>query len=333
MMRAVEVADGSLRYCERPVPSLRPGEVLIEVHAAGLNQADLHQTRGAYKLPPEVSDLPGLEVSGLIIALGAGVTEWRIGDRVCALLAGGGYAEYAAVSAGQCLPLPAGLSFAEGAALPEVAFTCWGAIVEQGRLAEGETILIHGGGSGIGTFAIQLSRLLGAQVIATAGSPDKCARCREMGADLAIDYRSEDFVPAVLEATGGRGCNVVLDIVAGDYVARNMQAMAHGGRHVTIGVMGGAHEATISMNLMLARSLTLTASTLRWRSVEEKRRLRDALLQRAWPWVLEGKIRAVVHSIHPLAEAGKGTRWNAAANGRYGSASVSKNTAAALHSR
>jgi len=307
-MRAVEIVRSGecarLQIADRKVPVPDRGEVLMRVRAAGVNRGDLYQTRGEYSAPPGASDIPGLEVAGEIAALGEGVSGWQVGERIGALLAGGGYAEFAVAPEGQCLSVPAGLSMVEAAALPEVAFTCWTTIVEQGRLAQGETILIHGGGSGIGTFAIQLARMLGAQVIVTAGSDEKCVRCLELGAHRAINYRSEDFVPAVMAATDSKGCHVVLDMVAGDYVARNIGVLAARGRHVTIGVMGGTHSATIPMNLVLSRQLTLSGSTLRGRSADEKRRLRDELLRRVWPWVGAGRIRAVIHATYALEEAG-----------------------------
>lgn len=296
-------ADARLAVVERPVPTPGEGEVLVRVHAAGLNRGDLYQASGEWKPQPGTSDVLGLEVAGTVVGVGPGVTGWRAGDRVCALLSGGGYAGYAVAPEGQCLPLPDGLSMVEGASLPETAFTCWMTLAMQARLAEGETVLVHGGGSGIGTFAMQLARCLGARVLVTAGSEAKRERCRCLGADVAIDYRGDGFVESVLEATGGRGFDVVLDMVAGDMIARNVAVMAPYGRHVTIGVMGGAHEARVPVNRMLAGNLTLSASTLRGRTLEQKRAIRDDLLQMAWPWVCDGRIRPVVDSVFPLAAA------------------------------
>ena len=308
MMDAIEVVDGALALARRPVPVPSAGEVLIRVAAAGLNRGDLYQRDGAYPPPPGVTDIPGLEVAGTIVGYGPGVSEWAVGDGVCALLAGGGYAAYAIAPEGQCLPLPVGLSMAEAAALPEAVITCWATLVEQGRLAADETVLIHGGASGIGTPAIQLAKLLGARVIVTAGSDDKCDACRALGADVAINYRREDFVVAALAATEGSGCDLVLDMVAGEYVGRDMAAMAFRGRHVTIGTMGGVHASTIPMNVMLRNQLVLTASTLRGRSLTEKRELRDQVARHVWPWVLARRLQPVVHARYPLAAAAEAQR-------------------------
>ncbi len=293
---------GALRIAERAVPAPSCGEVLIRVEAAGLNRGDIMQRIGLYPPPPGASDIPGLEVAGIVAALGEGVDDWNIGDRVCAIMAGGGYAEYATAPAVQCLPLPASLSMIEGAALPETLFTCWTNLVEDGRLVAGETVLLHGGASGIGVTGIQLAKLLGARVFVTAGSPEKCAACISLGAELAIDYREEDFVAEVARATGGRGVDLVLDIVGGDYVARSLAALAPCGRYVVIGLMKSV-DATISLGPILQKRLTLTGSTLRGRSAEEKGRIRDAVLERVWPSVATREIRAVVHASYPLDEA------------------------------
>ena len=306
LMDAVEIAGGALVMARRAVPVPGVGEVLIQVAAAGLNRGDLYQRDSAYPPPPGVTDIPGLEVAGIVVGCGAGVSEWAFGDRVCALLAGGGYAEYAVAPTGQCLSLPAGLSLAEGAALPEASITCWATMVEQGQLVAGETVLIHGGASGIGTTAIQLAKLLGARVIVTAGSDEKCDGCRALGADVAINYRRDDFVARVLAATDGNGCNLVIDMVAGEYVARDMAVMAFRGRHVTIGTMGGSHTSTIPMNVMLRNQLVLTASTLRGRSLAEKRALRDQVRNHVWPWVEARRLRPVLHASFPLVAAAEG---------------------------
>jgi putative PIG3 family NAD(P)H quinone oxidoreductase len=310
-MTAIEIAEfgpaEGLRPVERPVPGPTAGEVLIRVEAAGLNRGDIAQRQGRYPPPPGASDVPGLEVAGRVAALGEGVDDWRLGDRVCALIAGGGYAEYAVAPAAQCLPLPESLTMAQGAALPETLFTCWANIVEDGRLQAGETVLIHGGASGIGTTGIQLAKTLGARVLATAGSAEKCDACRELGADLAINYREEDFVAAVKAATGGRGVDLVLDMMGADYVERSLQALAVGGRYVIIGVMK-TPEAAISVTHLIAKRVTMTGSTLRGRSSAEKGRLRDVIRDRIWPRVATGEIKAVVWRSYPLEDAAAAQR-------------------------
>ncbi len=287
---------------ERPIPEPGPGEVLIRVAAAGVNRPDILQRLGRYAPPPGVSDLPGLEVAGTIERVGPGVTEWSAGDRVCALLAGGGYAEYAVAPAPQCLPVPAGLTSLEAAALPEVMFTVWTNVFERGRLAAGESILVHGGSSGIGTAAIQLAKALGARVFATAGSADKCAACTGLGAERCVNYREADFVSVLRDATGGRGVDVVLDMVGGDYVARDLDLLAPEGRLVQIGLLGGA-KATINLSAIMQKRLTLTGSTLRPRSVEEKGRLARAVQAHVWPLLESGAVRVPVHATFPLADA------------------------------
>jgi len=305
-MRAVEIARPGgpevLTLVERPTPEPGPGAVLIRVEAAGVNRPDLLQRQGNYPPPPGASDIPGLEVAGRIVRLGAGVTSWHEGDAVCALLAGGGYADYAEAPAVQCLPVPRGLSMIEAAALPETIFTCWTNLVDGGRLAACETVLIHGGASGIGTTGIQLAKALGARVFATAGSAAKCAACRELGADLAIDYKTEDFVQAVKAATGGAGVDLVLDMVGGDYVRRNIEILAKGGRHVSIASQAGA-DATIPIFRIMMKRLVLTGSTLRARSPEEKGEIAAALRTRVWPLIESGRIRPRIHAVFPLNEA------------------------------
>lgn len=291
-----------LKPAERPTPRAADGEILIRIAAAGVNRPDLLQRQGNYPPPPGASDIPGLEVAGTVAALGAGVTGWAIGDAVCALLAGGGYAEYAAVPAVQCLPVPAGLSMIEAAALPETLFTCWTNLVDGGRLEAGQTVLIHGGSSGIGTTGIQLAKLLGARVITTAGSAEKCAACRSLGADLAIDYKAEDFVKAVKAATDGRGVDVVLDMVGGDYVRRNIEIMAPGGRHVSIASLGGA-EATIPIFRVMQKRLVLTGSTLRARSPAEKGAIAERLHEAVWPAIAAGRLKPRIHATFPFAQA------------------------------
>jgi putative PIG3 family NAD(P)H quinone oxidoreductase len=287
---------------QRPVPVPGPHEVLIAVRAAGVNRPDVFQRMGRYAPPPGASDLPGLEVAGDVVACGRDVVRWRVGDQVCALLAGGGYAAYAVAPEGQCLPQPAALSPVEAAAIPETFFTVWSNVVERGRLAPGETLLVHGGSSGIGTTAIQMAAHRGATVFATAGTPDKCAACEALGATRAVNYRDDDFVTVIREATGGRGVDVILDMVGGDYVARNLSLLAEDGRLVQIAVLQGA-TATVDASLVMRRRLTFTGSTLRPRSIEEKARLAAALKREVWPLLSAGTIRPQVFATWPLAQA------------------------------
>jgi NADPH:quinone reductase len=305
-MRAVEITEPGgpevLKAATRPVPAPGPGEVLIRVEAAGVNRPDVMQRRGRYDPPPGVSDLPGLEVSGTVAALGEGVAGLAPGDAVCALLAGGGYAEYVVAPAPQVLPRPAGFSAVEAAAVPETFFTVWTNVFERGRLAPGESFLVHGGSSGIGTTAIQLAKAFGARVFATAGSDVKCRACEDLGAERAINYRTEDFAAVVLEATGGRGVDLVLDMVGGDYVQRDMECMAVEGRHVSIAFLNGP-KVTLNLFPMLVKRLTLTGSTLRPRSVEQKGAIAEALRREVWPLLEKGAVKPVVHATFPLAEA------------------------------
>jgi len=306
MMIAIEISTPGgpevLKPVERPTPQPAPGEILIRVEAAGLNRGDLMQRQGYYPPPPGASDIPGLEVAGRVAALGEGVDGWQIGAPVCAILAGGGYAEYAVAPAVQCLPVPHGLSMTEAGGLPETLFTCWTNLIDDGRLAAGETLLIHGGASGIGTTGIQLAKALGATVFVTAGSPEKCSVCRKLGADLAVDYKTEDFVSVIREATGGRGVDVVLDMVGGDYVPRSMDIMARRGRFVSISIMKGT-DATISMVQVLQKRLVLTGSTLRARTPVEKGAIAEAVHQKVWPMITQGKLKPIVHRSFPLAQA------------------------------
>jgi putative PIG3 family NAD(P)H quinone oxidoreductase len=305
-MAAVEIAQPGgpevLRLAERPRPGPRAGEVLIRVAAAGVNRPDVLQRQGRYDPPPGTSDIPGLEVAGTVEAVGPGVTGWKTGDSVCALVAGGGYAEYCAAPAAQCLPRPRGLSPVEGAAIPETFFTVWHNVFERGRLARGETLLVHGGSSGIGTTAIQLGRAFGARVIATAGTAEKCRACERLGAERAVNYREEDFVPAVRQATGGRGADVVLDMVGGDYVPRNCAALAVEGRLVQIAFLKGSPVELDLMTLMQKR-LTVTGSTLRPRSVDEKGAIARALREHVWPLLERGAVRPVIFETFPLERA------------------------------
>jgi NADPH2:quinone reductase len=287
---------------ERPRPSAGEGEVLIEVAAAGVNRPDLSQREGRYPPPPGVTDIPGLELAGTIVEAGRGVTEWSPGDRVCALVAGGAYAEYCAAPAVQCLAVPRGCSLIEAAAIPETFFTVWTNVFERGRLAAGESILVHGGASGIGTTAIQLAAAFGATVFATAGTPDKCAACERLGAARAIDYRKEDFVSAVAEETGGRGVDVILDMVGGEYVNRNLEALAVDGRLVQIAFLAGA-KTEINLAPLMRKRLTFTGSTLRPRSAAEKGAIARALHEHVWPLIEAGRVRPVIHRTFPLRDA------------------------------
>lgn len=306
-MIAIEIAEPGepdvLRAVDRPDPVPGPGEVLIAVAAAGVNRPDIMQRRGAYPPPPGVSDIPGLEVAGTIVAVGDGVSDWRVGDQVCALVAGGGYASLCAAPAVQCLPVPSGLGLVEAAALPETYFTVWTNVFELGRLQAGETLLVHGGSSGIGTTAIQLAVARGARAIATVGSGEKARAVEALGAGRAINYHEDDFVEAVLEATGGRGADVILDIVGGSYLARNLTALAPGGRLVAIGLMGGEATGTIDLRRVLGRRLTITGSTLRPRPVAEKGRIAGALRREVWPLVERGVVRPIVFRTFALADA------------------------------
>ena len=305
-MTAVEIrepgAPQMLRAVERPVPQPLAGEVLIRVVAAGVNRPDVLQRKGLYPPPAGVTDIPGLELAGEVVLLGPGVREPPEGARVCALVAGGGYAQYVAAPAVQCLPVPAQLSFEEAAALPETFFTVWLNVFERSRLQRGETLLVHGGASGIGTTAILLGKAFDARVIVTAGSAQKCAACRELGADAAINYRESDFVEATLRATEGRGADVILDMVGGDYLARNVAAAALEGRIALIATQGGA-KAELDLRSLMAKRLTLTASTLRSQPVENKGRLAKALLENVWPLFASRGLKPVIHARFPLADA------------------------------
>jgi putative PIG3 family NAD(P)H quinone oxidoreductase len=302
-MRAVEIARPGgpevLRCVERDRPQPKDGEVLVGVAAASVNRPDVLQRQGRYPPPADASDLPGLDIAGEIESVGAGVSRWRAGDRVCALVAGGGYAEYCVAPESQCLPIPRGLDFVAAAALPEAFFTVWTNVFERGGLRSGEALLVHGGSSGIGTTAIGLAHAWGARVFATAGSADKCAACERLGAARAINYRTTDFVAALRESTDGRGVDVILDMVGGDYTPRNLEALAANGRLVQIAFLRGALVQIDWMRIM-QKQLTLTGSTLRPRSVEEKGRIARALEERVWPLIEAGRVRPVVHATFPL---------------------------------
>lgn len=299
-MRAIEISQPGgpevLRLSERPLPQAGVGEVLLRVRAFGVNRPDALQRRGLYPPPAGASDIPGLEVCGEIVSGDLDGTDLQMGQLVCALLTGGGYAEYCVAPAGQCLPLPAGLSPEQGAALPETLFTVWHNVFERGQLQAGQTLFVQGGSSGIGTAAIQLAVAAGARVIATAGSADKCAACTHLGAELAINYHDQDFVDAVLSHTAQRGVDVVLDMVAGSYIAREQRCLAEDGRLVVIAVQGGL-QAEIDAGLLMRKRQTLTGSTLRNRSVAFKSAIARTLRERVWPWIEQGQVRPVVDTI------------------------------------
>ncbi|MBF0307227.1 MAG: NAD(P)H-quinone oxidoreductase [Alphaproteobacteria bacterium] len=310
-MTCVEIAQPGgpemLRPTRRLVPTPGAGEALIRVAAAGINRPDVIQRQGLYPPPPGASDIPGLEAAGTVVAVGPGVTSPQPGDRVCALLTGGGYAEYCVAASALCLPIPEGLDMVQGAALPETFFTVWHNVFERGALKPGETLLAHGGTSGIGTTAIQLAKAFGARVLTTAGSAAKCRACLDLGADLAIDYRERDFVDAVLEATAKRGVDVILDMVGGDYLPRNLKCLAADGRHVSIAFLRGPKAEVNFMPVMLKR-LTLTGSTLRPQPVAEKARMANALAEKVWPLLAQGEVAPVIHSTFPLGDAAEAHR-------------------------
>ncbi len=287
---------------ERPRPQASVGDVLIKVVAAGVNRPDVLQRRGRYPPPPGASDIPGLEIAGAIEAVGAGVSGWNAGDQVCALVAGGGYAEYCVAPAAQCLPVPRGLDITAAAGVPETFFTVWTNVFERGRLKPGESILVHGGSSGIGTTAIQLARAFGSRVFATAGSAEKCAACEAMGAERCINYRDTDFVAAIRELTGGNGVDVVLDMVGGDYVPRNLDVLALEGRLVQIGTLGGPNTE-INIGVIMQKRLTVTGSTLRARPVADKVRIASAVRDLVWPLLESGAVKPIIHATFPLRDA------------------------------
>ena len=288
----------------RPVPPLGSDEVLVKVAAAGVNRPDVMQRLGLYPPPAGATDIPGLEIAGEVVAIGAAVRRWKAGDRVMALVVGGGYAEYCPAHESHCLPVPPALTITEAAAVPETFFTVWHNVFERGRLEPGETLLVHGGSSGIGTTAIQLAKASGARVIATAGSAAKCDACRALGADLAVNYRSEDFVAATKAATGGKGADVILDIVGGDYIERNYEAAAVDGRVVQIAFQGSP-KATVDFRRLMLKRLTHTGSTLRARSAADKGAIARALEQRVLPLLAAGKVKPVIDSTFPLTDAAK----------------------------
>jgi putative PIG3 family NAD(P)H quinone oxidoreductase len=297
----------SLHLAEAPQPSPGRGEILIEVHYAGVNRPDVLQRRGLYAPPPSASPILGLEVAGRVAALGADVTQWRVGDEVCALTPGGGYAEFCVTSARHALSIPAGLSLAEAAGLPEVWFTVWANLVDLAQLRSGERVLVHGGSSGIGLAAIQLAGHLGAHPIVTVGGEEKAEFCRRFGAVAAINYHQEDFLARTLELTGGEGVDVVLDIVGPDYVERNLKVLRRDGRLIFIGFLTGS-RAELNLMTLMSKRLRLTGSTMRPRTVEEKAAIRDALAAEVWPAFSSGRLKTHVHAVFPLAQVAEAHR-------------------------
>jgi putative PIG3 family NAD(P)H quinone oxidoreductase len=311
-MTVIEIANPGapevLRPATRPMPAPGSGEVLIAVGAAGVNRPDIMQRKGQYPPPPGASDIPGLEIAGKVVAIGLGVHHLKIGDEVCALVTGGGYATYCVAPEPQCLPVPKGFNLIEAAALPETFFTVWHNVFERGGLRAGQSILIHGGSSGIGTVAIQLARAFGASAIfATAGSRDKCHACEKLGATRGIDYKHEDFVQVIREATANRGVDVVLDMVGGDYIQKNLSILAVEGRHVSIATQHGV-MAEVNFVTIMGKRLTVTGSGLRPRSVEEKGAMAAAMRREIWPLLDAGKVKPVIHRTFPLAEASEAHR-------------------------
>ncbi|MDJ0948909.1 MAG: NAD(P)H-quinone oxidoreductase [Alphaproteobacteria bacterium] len=310
-MTAIEIPEPggpeALVPGERPVPTPEEGEVLVQVAAAGINRPDVMQRRGDYPPPPGASDIPGLEIAGTVVALGPNTSGLSVGDEVCALVAGGGYAEYCTAPAPQCLPVPAGLEMAEAAAVPETFFTVWTNVFDRGRLDAGESLLVHGGSSGIGTTAIQLASALGATVYATAGSDEKCAACEDLGAAKAINYKTEDFAARIKELTADRGVDVVLDMIGADYFARNIACLGVEGRLVHIATQSGI-KSEINILTVMQRRLTVTGSTLRPRSVAQKGEIAAALNETVWPLIEAGKVKPVMYKTFPLVEAAEAHR-------------------------
>jgi NADPH2:quinone reductase len=310
-MTVVEIAapggPEQLKTARRPVPAPAAGEVLVRVAAAGVNRPDVMQRQGRYPPPPGASDIPGLEIAGEIVALGAGVSDLKLGDRVTALLPGGGYAEYAVAAASLCLPIPDGLTMVEAAALPETYFTVWTNLFDRGGCKAGEAVLVHGGTSGIGTTAIQLAVAWGARVFATAGTAEKARTCERLGAVRGIDYRTEDFVEVIRQETAARGVDLILDLVGGSYLSRNLDAAAVEGRVVIISLIGGA-KAEINLLTVMSKRLTLTGSTLRARTVAQKAAVAEAVRRNVWPLLSAGRVRPIIHETFPLAEASEAHR-------------------------
>jgi NADPH2:quinone reductase len=305
-MRAVQIempgGPEVLRPAERPRPEPKPHEILVKVAAAGVNRPDVLQRMGLYAVPPDASDLPGLEIAGEVAACGSAVTRWKIGDQVCALTHGGGYAEYCVTPEVQALPVPKGLSMVEAASLAETFFTVWSNVFDRGRLAPGETLLVQGGTSGIGVTAIQMAKAMGNRVFATAGTDEKCAACVKLGAEQAFNYKTQDFVAGVKAATGGKGVDVILDMAAGDFVPRELKALAEDGRLVFIAFLRGP-KTELDVNEVMRRRLTITGSTLRPRPVEFKGAIARNLRDKIWPLIEAGKIKPVIYRTFPLAQA------------------------------
>lgn len=300
-MRAIAIENQTLSVVTRPVPKPAKGEVLVRVRAAGVNRPDLLQRKGLYPPPPGITDIPGLEISGEIVALGRGVTGLRKNQPVCALVAGGGYAEYCVVPAPQCLPIPKGLNFMQAACLPETFFTVWTSLIDRGQLKKGETVLVHGGASGIGTTAIQVAKQLGAKVAVTAGTDEKCRACLKLGARVAINYRSQDFVAEIARVFAG-GVDIVLDMVGGDYLLRNLKVLKSYGRHVSIAMQHG-RTAEVDIFQIMSKRLIVTGSTLRPQPIPVKGAIARALKKNIWPLIAKGKIRPVIDKVYTLQEA------------------------------
>ncbi|MGZ8152659.1 MAG: NAD(P)H-quinone oxidoreductase [Methylovulum sp.] len=303
-MIAIKIENGVLKPAKRPIPTPSANQVLIKVAAAGVNRPDVMQRQGLYPHPPGASDIPGLEVAGTIVALGDNISHLHEGDKVCALVTGGGYAEYCLASAALCLPIPEGLSFTEAAALPETFFTVWSNIFDRAQLQPGETLLVHGGTSGIGTTAIQLAKAFNAKVIVTTGSEAKCEFCLQLGADAAINYKEQDFVDEVKRLTDNRGVDVILDMIGGDYFPRNLKCMTDDARLVQIAIQNGP-KAEINLLPVMLKRLTITGSTLRARDDTFKAAIASKLLEKAWPLLASGQIKPVIHSTFALTDAAK----------------------------
>ena len=301
-MRVIEIQNLALQVSQRAIPVPADHQVLVKVAAAGVNRPDVMQRKGVYPPPVGASDIPGLEIAGTIVAIGKAVTRWQIGDTVCALVTGGGYADYCLASADLCLPIPNGLTLPEAAALPETFFTVWSNLFDRARLTANETLLVHGGSSGIGTTAIQLGKAFGAKVYATAGSGQKCQFCRDLGADAAINYREQDFVEVIGQLTSKLGVNVILDMIGGDYLPRNIKCLAEEGRLVQIAVQHGA-KAELNLWVLAMKRLTLTGSTLRTRDDKFKADIAQALYKNVWPLLEAGTIKPIIDTIFPLNQA------------------------------
>ena len=303
-MLAIEITNGELHPTQRPTPKVSDSEVLIQVNAAGINRPDIMQRQGFYPPPPEASDIPGLEVAGSVIETGRKVTHLKQGDKVCALVTGGGYAEYCLASADLCLPVPAGFDFIQAAALPETFFTVWSNIFDRAELKKGETLLVHGGSSGIGTTAIQLAKAFSATVFITAGTAEKCNFCTDLGADAAINYKEQDFVAEIKQLTQGQGVDIILDMMGGDYFPRNLKCMGFDARLVQIAIQNGPKTEINLLPVMLKR-LTITGSTLRARNTAFKSKIARQLLEKVWPLLESGKIKPVIYTTFPLEQADK----------------------------